>query len=79
MHYDRIMTIETGDEYPLADIVGTDLSPTQSTWCVVISQVAQTDHLTALGYLPMSSSRWMTAKNRGPFRNHLTSFTFDTW
>ena len=34
-----IWAIDVGDEYPNAEIIGTDISPTQPSWCVSFSQV----------------------------------------
>ena len=31
-----IWSIEIGDEFPDANVIGTDLSPTQPTWCATI-------------------------------------------
>ena len=39
-----IWAIEMGDEYPNAEVLGTDLSPTQPSWYVVSCNVLDLAH-----------------------------------
>lgn len=36
-----IWAIDVGDEYPNTEIIGTDISPTQPSWCVRFSRATR--------------------------------------